>query len=56
MCIKQGLGKRELAKNWQKIFDDELLHNGIKWPGIEKTHCQEILGLPVHNQDLLIGC
>ena len=36
MCIKQSLDKLELAKNWQKTFDDELLHNGIKWLNIEK--------------------
>jgi PIN domain nuclease of toxin-antitoxin system len=51
MCIKQSLGKLELSKNWQKMFDDELLHNGIKWLGIEKTHCQEILELPFHHKD-----
>ncbi len=51
ICIKQSLAKLELSKNWQKTFDDELLHNGIKWLNIEKTHCQEILDLPFHHKD-----
>jgi PIN domain nuclease of toxin-antitoxin system len=48
---KQSLGKLELDKNWQRMIDNELLENGIKWLMIEKTHCQEILKLPLHHRD-----
>jgi PIN domain nuclease of toxin-antitoxin system len=51
ICIKQSLGKLELATNWKQIIDNELLENGIKWLMIEQTHCQEILNLPLHHRD-----
>ena len=51
LCIKAGLGKLELAKNWQKTLDDELLENGIKWLAIEKAHCDGIMKLPFLHRD-----
>jgi PIN domain nuclease of toxin-antitoxin system len=51
ICIKQSLGKLELAKNWQKTLEDELLENGIKWLAIERLHCEGVLKLPFLHRD-----
>jgi PIN domain nuclease of toxin-antitoxin system len=52
ICIKQNLGKLELAKHWQRVIENELLENGVTWLDIEKVHCEGILKLPTHHRDL----
>ena len=51
ICIKHSLGKLDLGENWNKIFDREMLLNGIKWLPIEKEHSQGIIDLPVIHRD-----
>lgn len=46
ICIKAGLGKLELTKDWREVFDREIAINGIEWLPIEKSHCHELLALP----------
>jgi PIN domain nuclease of toxin-antitoxin system len=51
ICIKQNIGRLELADDWPKAFDREMLANGIKWLPIEKQHCRGIAELPPHHRD-----
>jgi PIN domain nuclease of toxin-antitoxin system len=51
ICIKHSLGKLDLDKNWNEIFDREMLLNGIKWLPIEKEHSQGIIELPMIHRD-----
>ncbi|MBT4289694.1 MAG: type II toxin-antitoxin system VapC family toxin [Deltaproteobacteria bacterium] len=51
ICVKQSLGKLQLADNWQKKIDQELLYNGIRWLQIETNHCTRIIKLPFHHCD-----
>ncbi|MCP4427498.1 MAG: type II toxin-antitoxin system VapC family toxin [Chloroflexi bacterium] len=51
ICIKHNLGKLDLDENWNKIFDREMLLNGIKWLPIEKEHSQGIIELPMLHRD-----
>lgn len=51
ICIKHSLGKLDLDKNWNEVFDREILLNGIKWLPIEKEHSQGIIELPMIHRD-----
>jgi PIN domain nuclease of toxin-antitoxin system len=51
ICIKHSLGKLDLDKNWNEVFDREMLLNGIKWLPIEKEHSQSIIELPMIHRD-----
>ncbi len=51
LCIKQSLGKLELAKNWRDMIERELSENSIAWLAIEKAHCEGLLKLPFHHRD-----
>lgn len=51
ICIKQSLGKLELAFGWQEVIDAELTANSIGWLEIKKTHYQGLLRLPHHHGD-----
>jgi PIN domain nuclease of toxin-antitoxin system len=46
ICIKQSIGKLQLAPDWADIFDRELAANSIQWLPIEKAHCRQIGQLP----------
>lgn len=51
ICIKHSLGKLDLDKDWNEVFDREMLLNGIKWLPIEKEHSQGIIALPMIHRD-----
>ena len=51
ICIKKSLGKLKLKKNWEKIFNQELIYNGIRWIQIEPVHCLKVINLPFHHRD-----
>lgn len=51
ICIKNSLGKLELAEDWVKVFDREMLANSIKWLPIEKEHCRGLAELPFLHRD-----
>ena len=51
ICIKFSLGKLDLAQNWNKVFDQEMTINGIKWLPIEKAHSRGIIALPMIHRD-----
>ena len=49
--IKISIGKLELASNWEKIIDKEMINNGIKWLDLKKEHVQGIINLEFHHRD-----
>jgi len=49
--IKISIGKLELASDWQKIIDKEMINNGIKWLNLKKEHVQGIINLEFHHRD-----
>jgi len=51
ICIKQSIGKLELASGWEAIISRELKRNYILWLTIEPEHMQGILTLPWHHRD-----
>jgi len=51
MGIKISIGKLELASNWEKIIDKEMINNGIKWLDLKKEHVQGIIKLESHHRD-----
>jgi PIN domain nuclease of toxin-antitoxin system len=51
ICIKQSLGKLQLADNWEKSIKKEMLYNCIHWLPIETDHCAKIIELPFHHRD-----
>lgn len=51
ICTKHSLGKLELANDWDKLFDQEMAINMIKWLPIEKKHSRGIINLPMHHRD-----
>ena len=51
ICIKHSLGKLELVGNWDKLFDQEMAVNTIRWLPIEKEHSRGIIGLPMLHRD-----
>ncbi len=51
ICIKCSIGRLELASNWAKLFDQEMVINTIKWLSIEKEHSRGIIDLPMLHKD-----
>jgi PIN domain nuclease of toxin-antitoxin system len=51
ICLKQSVGKLELAKNWRETIERELSENSIAWLKIEKVHCEGLLKLPWQHRD-----
>ena len=51
ICIKAGLKKLKLKRNWAGAFDREIAVNGIKWLAIEKAHMRGVVTLPRHHGD-----
>ena len=49
--IKISIGKLELASDWEKIIDKEMINNGIKWLDLKKEHVQGIINLEFHHRD-----
>ena len=49
--IKISIGKLELASDWKKIIDKEMVNNGIKWLDLKKEHVQGIINLEFHHRD-----
>ncbi len=41
----------ELASDWEKIIDKEMINNGIKWLNLKKEHVQGIINLEFHHRD-----
>lgn len=51
ICIKHSLGKLELAGNWDKLFDREMMVNTIRWLPIEKEYSRGTISLPMLHRD-----
>ena len=51
ICIKISLKKLELKKGWERIIENALIENKIKWLDINKKHMEEIVTLPWHHRD-----
>jgi len=51
ICIKIGLGKLELQKNWERHLDNEMKSNDIRMLNIYPEHCREVLHLPWIHRD-----
>lgn len=51
ICIKINIGKLQLDEDWQRIFDQELVVNSIKWLEVKKEHCMKIIELPFIHRD-----
>ena len=50
ICIKIGIGKLQLGRNWKSAIDRELEYNRIQWLPVRKSHSQGICSLPgIHN-------
>lgn len=41
-----GLGKLQVAENWQDLIRNEMTVNDIHWLSIEPRHCREVIALP----------
>lgn len=46
ICIKLGIGKLMLPRDWQATAEWAMQINSIRWLPIEKSHCLELLALP----------
>ncbi len=51
ICIKISLKKLGLKKSWERIIEEVLLDNIIKWMNIKKEHMENIITLPWHHRD-----
>jgi len=45
ICIKVSIGKLTLVPNWTELVNEVIAVNGIQWLGVDKIHCQRLLGL-----------
>lgn len=51
IAIKVNIGKLELIPGWDRIINDEMLRNGIRFLPIRAEHCNRLATLPLHHRD-----
>ncbi len=51
IAIKVNIGKLKLAPGWDRIINDEMQRNGIRFLPIRAEHCNHLVSLPLHHRD-----
>lgn len=51
ICLKIGLGKLDLGKNWKTLINRHIALNDMQWLPVRKEHAQGICTLPEIHKD-----
>jgi len=51
ICLKIGLGKLDMGKNWKTLINRHISLNDMQWLPIRKEHAQGICTLPKIHKD-----